>query len=251
MNQPFVQASSNRKYSRYYTYIEPIISDPIISGYFTLVASMLLTAFFIIFALSPTFSTIVGLFRKIEDQNKLVTKMDAKISNLILAQENYTQTEPLLPLLDIGLPYKPAPENIILGLIESASQSGVSIKTMQIGDAFLTGIAPPQKKEEPPIEMNRSQVGYISELKIPLTEFTVGVSGNKEDIRRFAGRIQNLSRITSLSVISIGADIFTIEPDPNKLSANISGVTYFLPKSSVQNTLSSGSDSEPESTPTN
>ncbi len=35
-----------KRYSRYYIYIEPIVSDPLIRGYFSLVASILLIAFF-------------------------------------------------------------------------------------------------------------------------------------------------------------------------------------------------------------
>ena len=117
----------SRRNRRYYTYIEPVTTDPIVRGYFTLVASMLLVAFFIIFALSPTFSTIVGLNRKIEDQKKVIVDLDSKISSLIKAQETYSQVESQIPILMIAVPQKPSPDEVLLDVVKTATASGVTV----------------------------------------------------------------------------------------------------------------------------
>ena len=139
----------SRRYKKYYTYIDPIVADPVIRGYFTLVASLLLTAFFIFFALSPTFSTIVGLLRKIEDQKRIITRLDSKINNLILAQEVYSQIEAELPLLHTALPTRPLPESVLLDVLRVASQSAVKINAFQIGDIYLSGVNPEKESLAP------------------------------------------------------------------------------------------------------
>ena len=78
-----------KRFSRYYTYVEPVIRDPIVKGYFTIIASLFLISFFMFFALSPTATTIVGLFRRVEDQKQTLAAMDKKISDSIVAQNNY------------------------------------------------------------------------------------------------------------------------------------------------------------------
>lgn len=216
-----------RRYNKYYTYIEPIIGDPVIRGYFTLVASLLLTAFFILFALSPTFSTIVGLVRKIDDQKKVLAAMDTKISNLILAQENYAQIESDLPLLEAALPVKPVPETILLGVLDSASGSAVAITSFQIGDVYLSGVNPAQKAPGDP-SANVVKQTLISSAGLPTVSFIVSAKGTKENIRQFVGKLESMPRLITLSVISIGRESNS-DNDSNSYLADIVGSAFYKP----------------------
>lgn len=228
--------TASKRYRRYYTYIEPVVVDPVIRGYFTLIASMLLTAFFILFALSPTFSTIVGLYRKISDQKKLITTMDTKISNLIVAQENYTDFEPYLPLLNTSFPSKPAPESVITGALKDASASGVSVNAFQISQAYLSGSKPPlladdQQNTISDIDVAKtSRSELITSLKIPVVEFSITISGSEPNIRAFIGRMQNLPRIISLSQVTVGVNEDDQNPDPNSYLGTINAVAYYYPR---------------------
>lgn len=217
---------ADKRYSKYYTYIEPIIFDPVIAGYFTLVATLLLTAFFIIFALSPTFSTIVGLRRKIDDQKKLKSQMDSKINSLIIAQENYSQIEEYLPLIETAIPQKPLPETLITDTLSTSSSSGVVIRSFRIGRVELFGTKPlsSESQNAQPITINNEA---ISILGIPIVDFKISISGNESSVRQFADRLQNLPRIISLTTISIGADSTGGQTDPDGLSADIAGVAYY------------------------
>jgi Tfp pilus assembly protein PilO len=109
-----------KRYQRYYTYLEPVIADPLVRGYFSLVASFLLVAFFLFFALSPTINTILALQKKITEQKKIIASLETKISNLTAAQENYRQVESLIPLLLIALPDNPSPQTVVGSVTSSA-----------------------------------------------------------------------------------------------------------------------------------
>lgn len=216
-----------RRYNKYYTYIEPILEDPVIRGYFTLVASLLLTAFFILFALSPTFSTIVGLVRKIDDQKKVLAALDSKISNLILAQENYAQIESDLPLLEAALPVKPIPETILLGVLDSASGSAVGVTSFQIGDVYLSGVNPTEKALVTPPSKG-VKLTLVSSAGLPTVNFTVSAKGTKENIRQFVGQLESMPRLITLSVISIGRESNS-DNDSNSYLVDIAGSAYYKP----------------------
>lgn len=217
---------TTRRNSRYYTQIEPIVSDPVIRGYFTLVASFLLTAFFILFALSPTFSTIVGLLRKIEDQKKVVSALDSKITNLITAQENYSRVEPLLPLLETALPTRPLPDQVLADLVKSSSASGLKVTSIQVDDVYLSGINPIKEGDTPATPSIVQD--FFSPLGLPKVVFTVGVSGSTEKVRTFAGFITNLPRILLLDELTVTTESENIS-ETGDVKAEISGSGFYYP----------------------
>lgn len=213
-----------KRYSRYYTYVKPIISDPVVTGYFGLVASVLLCAFFIIFAVSPTISTILGLTKKIDEQKQLIKSMDAKISSLITAQENYSQIEPFINLLYLALPKSALPQDIINGVVPSASISAVSVSSLQISAAQLAGQEPKSAQNIPAEGKNTEDIS----VDVPKTLFSVGTTGIAANLRQFASRLQNLSRIITLSEMSIVRNELSEGSSQNTLSSDIKGAVYYL-----------------------
>lgn len=219
----------SRRYGRYYTYIEPLTKDPIIRGYFTLVSSMLLVAFFILFALSPTFSTIVGLFRKIDDQKKILNTLDQKINSLVLAQENYSKIENDLPILETALPKRPLPQDALNVVLNSASGSGVVITSFQIGNVYLLGTNPKSELKKKTRSAPKSVKKDIFE-GVPTVGFNVGVRGTKEQISQFIEKVQNHKRILLISNFSISKGNLAKE-DMLNLTASIVGNAFYLPDS--------------------
>ncbi len=209
-DKPDLIHENPKRYSRYYTYIEPIVTDPVIRGYFGLIASIFLVAFFIIFALSPTFTTILGLIRKIDDQKKTITAMDNKINNLILAQENYSQVEPSLPLLSSALPEKPAPETVLDDIVKTASTSAVSINTLQFNLINYSG-------------KSASSATPMSKLGLQTVEFTLQLAGSENQVHSFLNRLEHLPRLISISAISLQTQDKTAA-----LAADVPGMGYYV-----------------------
>ena len=70
-------------FGRYQRYIEPITRDPLIRGYFELIATILLISFFLMFAIRPTLNTVFSLRRMISDLTEVDKSLDNKIQALI------------------------------------------------------------------------------------------------------------------------------------------------------------------------
>lgn len=195
------------RYRRYYTYLEPVIADPLVRGYFGLVASFLLIAFFLVFALSPTIDTILALRKKIADQRATVTALDTKISNLIIAQENYSQVESLIPILETALPGVPAPQVAISQIVEFASSSGVVVTAAQFKSVPLVGdlATPPTVAEG------------LSSLA-----FSLAVTGTRDAVTRYLKELEQALRFIRFTNVT-----FSAAADSSQISVDAAGLTYY------------------------
>lgn len=189
----------SRRYGKYYTYIQPIITDPQVRSYFSLIASLLLTAFLIIFALSPTINVVIGLKRQIDDQKATITALDQKISALVEAQMNYNVIEKDLPIFDKALPITPIPHGIIADVHKIASSSGVGSLSLQVQALPLSYDLPLEK----------------SPLGIPAVKFLLSAkSASKDNLRKFLGSLENQLRY-------MRAETFSLVPSDGQQSYSI------------------------------
>lgn len=196
----------SRRYSRYYIYLEPVVKDPLIRGYFSFVASIILVAFFMIFALSPTVNTILTLQKKIAEQKKLITNMDEKIANLVTAQENYSQIQSSLTSVLLALPLNPSPQAIISGVNEFASGSGATVSDLQFQDI-------PLSKDT----IKAAQQQILDSTGLPTVNFSLTVSGPMDKVRTYLGDLENLSRLIHLKSLSV-----------NSQQVSVTGLGYYL-----------------------
>ncbi len=193
-----------RRYSRYYVYLEPIVADPLVRGYFSLVASLLLVSFFLVFALSPTINTILALQKKIGEQKQVDTALQKKIADLVAAQASYAQIQEILPAVFVGIPVTPTPQTIISGVVVSASGSGVKLAGISFHDLPLSS-------------------DLITSLDLTPVEFSLSVTGDYAAARDFLGRVENVSRL--IKIKSIGVSQITTS---TQVSININAQGYYL-----------------------
>ncbi len=192
-----------RRYSRYYIYLEPIVTDPLIRGYFSFVASLFLIAFLLIFALSPTINTMLTLQKKISQQREILAALDRKIQALIVAQQNFAQVENSLPLLSAALPENPAPQTILSGVTQLASASGVAISGLRFADMPLSADQFPE---------TRANVG-----------FTLTITGTPDQIRDFLKKMESLPRQIRVVTLTVGK-----LTEQNKDLVNVTADGYYL-----------------------
>lgn len=197
------------QYRRYYNYIQPILADPVIRSYFSLIASFLLVAFLVVFALSPTINTILGLRKKIDDQRAIVAALDQKSSQLLAANEVYAQVQSLVPLLDEALPPEPSPQKIISDVNTVASGSGVILSGLQFQRVNLNVEAPEASPEASPLAK---------------LEFSFAVSGSKSNIRTFLANIENV-----LHYIRVKSMVLGETETASVFRAEITSFNYYLP----------------------
>lgn len=186
---------------KYYTYLEPVFADPVIRNYFSLVASLLLIAFLIVFALSPTINVILGLKKQIDDQKQTIKQLDEKISALAAAQSSYSQAEPYLLYLDVAIPENPKPQIIISDIKQVASASAVSLAAYQIRT----------------IPLSRDLPLTETALGIPAVNFALTLTGPQKNIRTYLGNLENRLRYIRFEKFIISAD-----------GGNAEGLAYFF-----------------------
>lgn len=200
----------NSQYRHYYTYLEPILADPVVRSYFGLIASFLLVTFLIFFALSPTINTILSLQKRIEDQKTTIAALTQKANDLIKANEAYGQVENLIPLLNEALPNQPFPQKVISDVNLVASQSSVILS----GPQFQT------------IDINtdtksKDQASPSGAVKMG---FTLSITGTKEDVRTFLSKLES-----SLRYIRVEGLMVSDSKKPGLMNMDISAANFYLP----------------------
>jgi len=193
------------QYRRYYTYLQPIIADPVIRSYFSLIASFFLIAFLVFFALSPTINTILGLQKQINDQKEILSTLEKKNADLLTASENYNQVLNQIPYLDEALPKVPAPAKIISDVNTTASASGVAVTGLTFTPIQLTTTTAPQV----------DPVSGFSTL-----DFNFSVKGSMQNIHTFLSKIENKLHYIRLKNLTIPA---------NGAIIDVTAINYYLP----------------------
>lgn len=205
------------RYQRYYTYLEPVIADPLVRGYFGLIASFLLVAFFVIFALSPTINTILALNKKIADQKTTIVALDTKINDLVTASQNYSQIESLLPFLDGALPEKSSPQTAITTITQTATASAVSVSALQFQPIVIFG------SQEPAIPEAAKRSDLVPE-KLFVLPFSLSAGGPRDAILNYLEKLENSWRY--LRFVSLGV----ATSKDNTVIIDGSGIAYYYPK---------------------
>ena len=125
------------KYSRYYTYIKPVIENKFVKSSAPYIFSLLTMTVFILFAIRPTISTILNLQKNIENHRQVLEALEKKENNLTAGRNN---------LQNLGLEKRQKvnsslPENAdITSLISSLRNSSgreASVSALQIQPVVL------------------------------------------------------------------------------------------------------------------
>ena len=86
-----------------------------------------LITFFLFFAIRPTALTISALVGEIKAKEKMVAEMKKKISNLVLAQDAFSQVQERYKVIDSALPDNPDYLQSMVQIISVGNESGVPI----------------------------------------------------------------------------------------------------------------------------
>ncbi len=197
----------SKYYRRYSSYLSAVIADPIIRSYFSLVASLFLVAFLLVFALSPTINTILGLQKKITDQEEILSRLDSKISSLVAAGEAYNGLRTYLPLLDAALPDRPEPQVVVEDVSRTASSSAVVVTSLQFKNVNLTDDFPIDKE----IIAKTPEVGFL-----------VSLTGSESQIKTFLGEMENKRRYIRITSVSL------VGKEEGVIMADAIGVGYYF-----------------------
>lgn len=173
-------------YSRYFTYIKPLVRIPIIRTYGTTIFTILIMTIFIFFAIKPTVETILVLQKKLEDSNQLLAKLDKKAESLSLGKRNYDNLDPgIKNKIQNAIPDSIELKSIIQTLEASAKNHDASVSALQIQPQVL------ETKSD-------TKLGMLQEIG-----FTFNVEGDYSKLNSILQDLVLSSRLLSIDSMSI------------------------------------------------
>jgi hypothetical protein len=134
-----------KEYSRYRGFFLNVIdaykSKRDLMMFFEILLSFSTIALFSVFAIKPTAITILDLVKEISAREETVAKMDAKLTNLKMAQQNYSKEAERIQLLDSAIPLRPAPETFVRQIQGVSASDAVNLKSASVDEVTLLGDA--------------------------------------------------------------------------------------------------------------
>jgi len=181
-----------------------------------IVLSLFIIAFFLIFAIRPTFATIAKLYKEIEESQKTLTTLEAKVKSLIKANDLMTKITPLLEKIDAGIPTSEAGVQDLAASIEAmAAQAGVSVESVTVGESLLNStIAKPYAADKK---------GEVIELP-----YTIRVSGTFHNCMQMLQNMFRIARIASIENVSISKEGTKKQVTTISTGMTITGQAYYV-----------------------
>lgn len=196
------------QYSRYYTYIKPVLQNKYVKTYSSSVFSIITILVFSIFAIKPTISTIVSLQKSIDEHNLTLTKIKAKQGTLNDLKSNYSNiTSDTLGNIEMLAPYQTALPDLVESLeqlvkVYQASSTGVQIQPVEIiGDPEL----------------------LIREPKIEMIEVTINIKGTYFQLSEILDKLSSSKRLVKIKSV----DLIKNSDQPD-LSMSINAIAFYL-----------------------
>jgi len=210
---PKLGASRARRYgldlSRYY-------KIPAVQSTLSVVLSLFVVAIFILFAIKPTFVTIVKLQKSIEDSAKTLQTLTTKVAALERASTNLESLKPFLPMIEASIPSKEAGYATLTSSVELiAYQSGVALTTTTLGETLL------YSRIFTPFTPSKGE----SVIALP---FTARVVGSYGAISQFLQSLMKMDRIVHIESLTYAREGNVRSTTESATSLTISGEAYYL-----------------------
>ena len=117
------------------------------------VLAFMIMAFFIMFAIRPTFATIVKLQKNIEESRKTLSDLETKVTALSKAALLLEKIKPQLPKIESSIPADGMRYDELAYNLEALSQNtGTTLESFTLGDSLISSrlvdAYTPNKKQE-------------------------------------------------------------------------------------------------------
>ncbi|MDD2822658.1 MAG: type 4a pilus biogenesis protein PilO [Candidatus Daviesbacteria bacterium] len=154
------------KYSRYYVYIKPVITNKYVRSFAPYIFSLASLIIFIIFAIRPTIVTIIELQKSIQDNQAVLVSLQKKSEDLTTGKRNIENLDPdLLVKINNRLPKDPGITNLINNLQTSAANiASVSALQVQPVTIYTNATDPNSKQSIDEIAFSLNTQGSYTQL---------------------------------------------------------------------------------------
>lgn len=162
-------------------------------------------AFFGLFAINPTITTILKLQKELEENKQVSKQLQTKTQNMSNLHQQFSEIEPDLRYVYDAIPKTAEAPLLSAQIAALLKKHNLSIESYRVAQVQIMNDKKAASK----------QVSYI---------FTLQATGNYEQMLTFSNELAKLSRIVTIESMSIGRDV-----RENNLVLTIRGRQYFLP----------------------
>ncbi len=162
-------------------------------------------AFFGLFAINPTITTIIKLQKELEENKQVSKQLQEKTQNMSNLHQQYSEIEPDLKYVYDAIPKTAEAPLLSAQIAALIKKHNLSVESYRVAQVELM-------KEK---NIARKPTSFI---------FTLQTTGNYDQMLTFSHDLAKLSRIVTIESMSIGRDI-----RENNLVLTIRGRQYFLP----------------------
>lgn len=192
----------NSNYEKYYKDLVPYIKKEKNQKYIAIILSLSASIFFLLFAVSPTVSTIVNLRKQISDATFVQQKLSEKINNISTLSQQYIQIQNDISYVVDAVPQNPQIPTLVGQIQAIGQQSSVSLSNVQVSPVALT-----------------------SGGSANSSSFTFEITGNSSfaNIQSFLSNLTSMQRAMSVIAIQISKN----SNETDSLDFTIRGKAYF------------------------
>lgn len=145
-----VQIQTQGNYELYKRYVRSAFSEYHqrldIRMYTELILSSAAIIIFSLFAIKPTLTTVITLYKEMKAKEETIARMDAKIKSLSTAEELFKAHQEDIALLNQAIPDAPHPEIFIRQTEGLAQKHTVTLSNMDLSEAIFKSAG--QEQEE-------------------------------------------------------------------------------------------------------
>lgn len=150
-----------------------------------IILTLTFVAIFGIFAINPTVSTIIKLKKELTDKQSVEMKLQEKIKNLSLLQEQYVQIQEDIPYVLDAMPDKPQVALLMAQIQSVAANTNISLSNLQ-------NLA---------VELFNQNIG--AENQHLSYSFSVSGTGSLQEIIAFLSELVIMQRILTVDTVSL------------------------------------------------
>lgn len=204
-----------RRYRRYFIDLSALYKNRKVVVYTGLTLTMLAIAFFSLFALKPTITTILALVSDIKEKKVIEQKLQAKINAVSVASTQISLYSDLLPLMDEAVPKDPVISEMIWYFEDSIKKNNLTIKSLSYDPIVAVG------------EIKKAK-GNAGDQPVAIN-FSVMVYGPYENVTNFVTELENLRRIVIVDTVSMVAVSSEAAAASVDINLSVNGKFYFKP----------------------
>lgn len=189
--------------SSYYRYKELFLNVSAIykkradlRAFLEIVLSIIAVMVFLVFALKPTALTIISLVQQIREEQKTLSALTQKITNLQKASTVLGQNQKYISSIDTAIALAPSPDVFAKQIQGLSAKNSVELISLTINEVVLVGTPKTTQvsNELEPLPENANEVGY-----------SINVRGKFTNINSFLKDLENLRVISKMDSVTINA----------------------------------------------